>query len=926
MLEYVLVGCGVAQVDQADIDRVLAAVSVSAVVRSAGVELAPKGRELVGLCPFHSDREPSLRVNDSKGLYKCFACGAGGDAIAFIRDAHGLGFRAALARVAELAGVMLPELHGREPTPEELERIEDHRRRATEEMERRRGQEQADLLRRQTQARRIWTVARKSERGGLVDRYFAGRGIDVETLWPHGPPESLREHAGREAAVVARLLDDRGQGCGVHRIRVAVDGDRVRKAPGPKLTRGAIGVSRLAEPADELVLTEGIETAAAVQAATGVPAWAALSTSGLIRFELPEELGALSRVIIAADRDRSLAGMVSARRLARRLARQLPRCSVVIAQPQAEHAPDLFDGRGEPRGKGVDWLDVLVAHGSAAVRRGIEAGQRLISVDEEGLPEGESRLFEAEDYVAMARQVLLDLYSTRDRRNGRWLVCEDAGRWYVRPEGRLDWMEVRKERVARQVWQQLRRYEVATKREVHRVRPTHRSVEGVMQAMAVDCGAYVDERPCWLSASFDERGEPIWGAALHDYAAADAPVHPHYAIATASGIFDAIAWARGTVRTVPLTDRWFGLGVLPHTLDLAALADAIDDDARDEGVEGAELFGSSCPRWLEFLGQISQDDERWMDGLQEWFGLLLTADTSYERIGLMTGPTRSGKGVVQTALRSMLGAGHVCSSTFQELASRWTMLYLSQHPVCIMPDASVGKYTDSVMCAERLKSISGQDPVAIEMHGRGFTDVRILRTRIFIFVNELPKLPDNAGAIAARLLNWPTTISYEGREDRRLKPRIAAEGAGILMWALFGLRRLMHRGEFTECERGRAVIDEMRALNSPVYHYVAEECVQGAGHAVSCEAMYQAYTAWCEREGHSAMSQARFGAALAVAAKSRQRVRAQLPRAGRRAWCYEGIRPLVEGEIAGDAQPRLVETAEELTPYLPDSPAPDRLY
>ena len=50
------------------------------------IPLTRKGQNLEALCPFHSDTKPSLKVNDQKGLYKCFACGAGGDAINFVKE------------------------------------------------------------------------------------------------------------------------------------------------------------------------------------------------------------------------------------------------------------------------------------------------------------------------------------------------------------------------------------------------------------------------------------------------------------------------------------------------------------------------------------------------------------------------------------------------------------------------------------------------------------------------------------------------------------------------------------------------------------------------------------------------------------------------------------------------------------------------
>jgi len=53
------------------------------------MSLSKKGANLEGLCPFHPDSKPSLKVNDAKGMFKCFVCGAGGDAITFLKDIAG---------------------------------------------------------------------------------------------------------------------------------------------------------------------------------------------------------------------------------------------------------------------------------------------------------------------------------------------------------------------------------------------------------------------------------------------------------------------------------------------------------------------------------------------------------------------------------------------------------------------------------------------------------------------------------------------------------------------------------------------------------------------------------------------------------------------------------------------------------------------
>src|SRR3546814_8897094 len=56
------------------------------------VQLRRDGREWIGLCPFHAERSPSFTVNEGKGFYHCFGCGAHGDAIGFVMAIDGLSF------------------------------------------------------------------------------------------------------------------------------------------------------------------------------------------------------------------------------------------------------------------------------------------------------------------------------------------------------------------------------------------------------------------------------------------------------------------------------------------------------------------------------------------------------------------------------------------------------------------------------------------------------------------------------------------------------------------------------------------------------------------------------------------------------------------------------------------------------------------
>jgi DNA primase len=89
-----------------DIARVRAATDFVAVA-SEHIALKRVGRRWVGLCPFHTEKSGSFSVNAEEGLYYCFGCGAGGDAIRFVQEVEHLDFADAVERLAARAGIQV---------------------------------------------------------------------------------------------------------------------------------------------------------------------------------------------------------------------------------------------------------------------------------------------------------------------------------------------------------------------------------------------------------------------------------------------------------------------------------------------------------------------------------------------------------------------------------------------------------------------------------------------------------------------------------------------------------------------------------------------------------------------------------------------------------------------------------------------------
>ncbi|HEX6280446.1 MAG TPA: DNA primase [Pyrinomonadaceae bacterium] len=95
--------------DQYFIDDLKDRADLVRIIEPYARDLKKRGANWMACCPFHQEKTPSFSVNPQKGFYKCFGCGKGGNAFTFLMEMEGLNFPEAIQRVAEMAGVPLPE-------------------------------------------------------------------------------------------------------------------------------------------------------------------------------------------------------------------------------------------------------------------------------------------------------------------------------------------------------------------------------------------------------------------------------------------------------------------------------------------------------------------------------------------------------------------------------------------------------------------------------------------------------------------------------------------------------------------------------------------------------------------------------------------------------------------------------------------------
>jgi len=87
-------------IEKQAIEHIKRSVDLAALVRAKGVHLKKNGKSLLGICPFHADKTPSLSINTKENLWQCFGCGAAGDVIRFVELFDQVDFKEAVSRLS----------------------------------------------------------------------------------------------------------------------------------------------------------------------------------------------------------------------------------------------------------------------------------------------------------------------------------------------------------------------------------------------------------------------------------------------------------------------------------------------------------------------------------------------------------------------------------------------------------------------------------------------------------------------------------------------------------------------------------------------------------------------------------------------------------------------------------------------------------
>lgn len=258
-------------------------------------------------------------------------------------------------------------------------------------------------------------------------------------------------------------------------------------------------------------------------------------------------------------------------------------------------------------------------------------------------------------------------------------------------------------------------------------------------------------------------------------------------------------------------------------------------------------------KFLRFLLQVTGRDKEVCRLIQEYFGYMITGDTSLQKVFMLWGPPRTGKGTLLRIKNALTGKLNNYNPSIQEFAGRFGL------------ESAIGKsninFTD-LNCDDRVRlsdactrinAISGEDDVSVERKNVKSWDGR-LPGRFTIVTNSLPNFGFGILALATRLIVIPFRVSFAGREDADLTDKLMVELPGILNWALAGLARLRARGRFVEPNVSKDAKTRMLYQTDPIRGFVDEKCVLDVDRHIDKDVFYYHYRRFCKDVGSHPMA------------------------------------------------------------------------
>lgn len=274
---------------------------------------------------------------------------------------------------------------------------------------------------------------------------------------------------------------------------------------------------------------------------------------------------------------------------------------------------------------------------------------------------------------------------------------------------------------------------------------------------------------------------------------------------------------------------------------------------------------ADCPRWTAFLDDIFGGDKDLIRYVQKAVGYSLTGATSEQCAFFLYGTGRNGKSTFLDIIRDIFGdyAANIQPETIMVRNSQGSAINSDIARLKGARLVTSVEPNEGVRINEGLlKQLTGDDTVtARKLYGDEFEFKP--EFKLWMATNHKPVIRGTDTGIWRRIHMIPfTCVIPEGKVDRRLKYKLAAEMTGIFRWAVEGCLLWQKEG----LKMPRAVLEEVREYRREmdvISAFVEDKCTVGKGLSVKSSQLFAAYLNWAEQNNEYRMSSTKFGMELA---------------------------------------------------------------
>ncbi len=260
---------------------------------------------------------------------------------------------------------------------------------------------------------------------------------------------------------------------------------------------------------------------------------------------------------------------------------------------------------------------------------------------------------------------------------------------------------------------------------------------------------------------------------------------------------------------------------------------------------------AKCPRFLQYLDEVFEEDAERIAIAQEWYGYSVTTETKAQKALILYGSGGNGKGIFTEMLSLLIGEDNSSHTPLNELSKGFSRVCLHNKTANISNENETdGKSFNT----QYFKAIVGEDMINAEQKGKPVFSFKPT-VKLILSMNNLPSTKDKSTGYYRRLsiLNFTAHFSEENR-DRDLKEKLQKELSGIFLWAIEGLKRLRdNQFKFSYCKNMEETLKDYEKEQNPMIGFF-DDCIENEDNEEYREdnkVIFTTFKKWAEKNGHS---------------------------------------------------------------------------